>query len=115
MKHSERIEEAKYSLTKPYLTTAEIAKSKYRANELSVKLREVFGDKRKFRFSENQKGIITGVGLISLGLLPLVGGEDKHSHLKKIEDQMELQWLMKELVQRRKISFEELAKEQENE
>lgn len=110
MKHSERTEEVKYLLTKPYLTTAEIAKSKYRANELSVKLREVFGDKSKFRFSENPKITIAIVGLQSLA-----GGYDKHSHLKKIEDQMELQWLMKELVQRRKISFEELAKEKENE
>lgn len=106
MKHSERTEEVKYLLTKPYLTTAEIAKSKYRANELSAKLREVFGDKSKLKFSENPKRMITIVGLISLA-----GGEDKHSHLKKIEDQTELKWLMKELVQRRKISFEELAKE----
>lgn len=48
-----------------------------------------------------------------MGLISLAGGDDKHSHLKKIEDQMELKWLMKELVQRRKISFEELAKEKE--
>lgn len=79
-----------------------------KANELSVKLREVFGDKSKLRFSENPKRIITGVGLLSLA-----GGEDKHIHLKKIEDQMELKWLMKELAQRRKISFEELVKEKE--
>lgn len=84
-----------------------------RANELTVKLREVFGDKSKLKFSENPKGMIAGVGLRSLGLLSLVGGEDKHSHLKKIEDQIELKWLMKELVQRGKISFEELAKEKE--
>ena len=82
--------------------------SENRANELSVKLREVFGDKSKLRFSENPKRIITGVGLISLA-----GGEDKHSHLKKIEDQMELKQLMKKLIQRRKISFEELVKEKE--
>lgn len=82
--------------------------SENRANELSVKLREVFGDKSKLRFSENPKGIIAGVGLLSLA-----GGDYKHSHLKKIEDQMELKQLMKELVQRRKISFEELAKGKE--
>lgn len=76
--------------------------------KLSVKVREVFGDKSKFKFSENSKRMIAGVGLISLA-----GGEDKHSHLKKIEDQMELKQLMKELVQRRKISFEELVKEKE--
>lgn len=85
-----------------------------RANELTVKLREVFGDKSKLKFSENPKITIAIVGLQSLGLLSLVGGEDKHSHLKKIEDQMELKWLMKDLVQRGKISFEELAKETEN-
>lgn len=79
-----------------------------RANELSVKLREVFGDKSKLTFSENPKRMITGVGLLSLA-----GGDYKHSHLKKIEDQMELKQLRKELVQRRKISFEELAKEKE--
>ena len=88
--------------------------SKNRTNELTVKLREVLGDKSKLKFSENPKGMIAGVGLRSLGLLSLVGGEDKHSHLKKIEDQMELKWLMKDLVQRGKISFEELAKEAEN-
>lgn len=48
-----------------------------------------------------------------MGLQSLVGGYDKHSHLKKIEDQMELKQLMKELVQRKKISFEELVKEKE--
>lgn len=79
-----------------------------RANELSVKLREVFGDKSNLKFSENPKRMITGVGLLSLA-----GGDYKHSHLKKIEDQMELKQLRKELVQRRKISFEELAKEKE--
>lgn len=79
-----------------------------RANELSVKLREVFGDKSKLTFSENPKRIMTGVGLLSLA-----GGDYKHSHLKKIEDQMELKQLKKELVQRGKISFEELAKEKE--
>lgn len=84
-----------------------------RANELSVKLREVFGDKSKLKFSENPKGMVAGVGLRSLDLLSLIGGDDKHSHLKKIEDQMELKQLRKELVQRRKISFEELAKEKE--
>lgn len=82
--------------------------SENRANELSVKLREVFGDKSKLGFSENPKRMITGVGLLSLA-----GGDYKHSHLKKIEDQMELKQLRKELVQRRKISFEELAKEKE--
>ena len=81
--------------------------SENRANELSVKLREVFGDKSKLRFSENQKRIITGVGLLSLA-----GGEYKHSHLKKIEDQMELKQLRNEFA-KRKISFEELAKEKE--
>lgn len=81
--------------------------SENRANELSVRLREVFGNKSKLRFSENPKRIITGVGLLSL-----VGGEYKHSHLKKIEDQMELKQLMKEIT-KRKISFEELAKEHE--
>lgn len=83
--------------------------SENRANELSVKLREVFGDKSKLRFSENPKITIAIVGLQSLA-----GGVDKHSQLKKIEDQMELKQLMKELVQRGKISFEELAKEKEN-
>lgn len=83
--------------------------SKNRTNDLTVKLREVFGDKSKLRFSENPKITIAIVGLQSLA-----GGVDKHSHLKKIEDQMELKQLMKELVQRRKISFEELAKENEN-
>lgn len=88
MKHSERIED----------------------NKLTVKLREVLGDKSKLRFCENPKITIAIVGLQSLA-----GGYDKHSHLKKIEDQMELKWLMKELVQRKKISFEELAKEKDNE
>lgn len=86
-----------------------LKKYKNRANELTVKLREVFGDKSKLRFSENPKITIAIVGLQSLA-----GGYDKHSHLKKIEDQMELKQLMKELVQRGKISFEELAKETEN-
>lgn len=49
-----------------------------RANELSVKLREVFGDKSKLGFSENPKRMITGVGLLSLA-----GGDYKHSHLKR--------------------------------
>ena len=79
-----------------------------RANELTVKLREAFGDKSKLTFSENPKRIMAGVGLLSLA-----GGDYKHSHLKKIEDQMELKWLIKESAQRRKISFEELAKENE--
>lgn len=82
--------------------------SENRANELSAKAREVFGDKSKLKFSENPKRMITGVGLLSLA-----GGEYKHSHLKKIYDQMEHKQLRKELVQRRKISFEELAKEKE--
>lgn len=47
-------------------------------NQLSVKVREVFGYKSKLKFSENSKRMIAGVGLISLA-----GGEDKHSHLKK--------------------------------
>lgn len=81
--------------------------SENRANELSVKLREVFGDKSKLRFSENPKRIITAVGLLSLA-----GGEYKHSHLKKIEDQMELKQLRNEFA-KRKIRFEELAKEKE--
>lgn len=62
-----------------------------RANELSVKLGEVFGDKIKLSFSENPKRMITGVGLLSLA-----GGEVKHSHLKKIADQAELKQLRKE-------------------
>lgn len=78
-----------------------------RANELSVNLREVFGDKSKLKFSENPKRIMVGVGLLSLA-----GGDYKHSHLKKIDDQAELKWLMKEFAQR-KIGFEELAKEKE--
>lgn len=82
--------------------------SENRVSKLSVKAREVFGDKSKLRFSENPKITIAIVGLQSLA-----GGVDKHSHLKKIEDQMELKQLRKELVQRRKISFEELAKEKE--
>ena len=81
--------------------------SENRANELSVKLREVFGDRSNLKFSENPKGMMTGVGLLSLA-----GGEYKHSHLKKIEDQMELKQLMKEFT-KKKISFEELAKEKE--
>lgn len=81
--------------------------SENKANELSVKLREVFGDKSKLRFSENPKGLITGVGLLSL-----TGGEYKHSHLKKIEYQMELKQLRDEFT-KRKFSFEELAKEKE--
>lgn len=59
--------------------------SENRANELTVNLREVFGDKSKLRFSEDPKRIMVGVGLLSL-----VGGEYKHSHLKKIENQAEL-------------------------
>ena len=46
--------------------------SKNRANELTVKLREVFGDKSKLRFSENPKITIAIVGLQSL-----VGGSLK--------------------------------------
>lgn len=65
--------------------------SENRANELSVKLGEVFGDKIKLSFSENPKRMITGVGLLSLA-----GGEVKHSHLKKIADQAELKQLRKE-------------------
>lgn len=64
--------------------------------------------KSKLKFSENPKRMMIGVGLLSLA-----GGDYKHSHLKKIEDQMELKQLRKELVQRGKISFEELAKEKE--
>lgn len=52
--------------------------SENRANELSVNLREVHGDKSKLSFSENPKRMITGVGLLSLA-----GGDYKHSHLKK--------------------------------
>lgn len=81
--------------------------SENRVNKLSVKAREIFGDKSKLSFSENPKRLMTGVGLLSLA-----GGEVKHSHLKKIDDQAELKWLMKEFAQR-KISFEELAKEKE--
>lgn len=81
--------------------------SKNRANELTVKLRELFGDKSKLRFSENPKITIAIVGLLSLA-----GGDYKHSHLKKIYDQAELKQLRDEFVQR-KISFEELAKEKE--
>lgn len=62
-----------------------------RANELSVKLREVSGDKSKLKFSENPKRLMTGVGLLSLA-----GGDYKHSHLKKINDQMEHKQLRKE-------------------
>lgn len=65
--------------------------SENRANELSVELREVFGDKIKLGFSENTKRLMTGVGLLSLA-----GGDYKHSHLKKIDDQAELKRLMKE-------------------
>lgn len=53
--------------------------SENRANELSVKLREVLGDKSKLKFSENPKRLMTGVGLLSLA-----GGEYKHSHLKRL-------------------------------
>lgn len=59
--------------------------SENKANELSVKLGEVFGDKIKLSFSEDPKRMITGVGLLSLA-----GGDYKHSHLKKIYDQAEL-------------------------
>lgn len=55
-----------------------------RANELSVKLREVFGDKSKLKFSENPKRMITGVGLLSLA-----GGDYKHSHLKRLAKEKE--------------------------
>lgn len=65
--------------------------SENRANELSVKLQEVFGDKSKLKFSENPKRIMVGVGLLSLA-----GGDYKHSHLKKIYDQAELKQLRKE-------------------
>lgn len=40
--------------------------SENRANELTVKLREIFGDKSKLRFSENPKITIAIVGLLSL-------------------------------------------------
>lgn len=49
--------------------------SENRANELSAKLREVFGDKSNLKFSENPKRMMTGVGLLSLA-----GGDYKHSH-----------------------------------
>lgn len=52
--------------------------SENRVNKLSVKAREVFGDKSKLRFSEDSKRMMTGVGLLSLA-----GGDYKHSHLKK--------------------------------
>lgn len=65
--------------------------SENRANELSVKLGEVFGDNIKVKFSENPKGLMTGVGLLSLA-----GSDYKHSHLKKINDQAELNHLRKE-------------------
>lgn len=55
-----------------------------RANELSVKLREVFGDKSKLIFSENPKRLMTGVGLLSLA-----GGDYKHSHLKRLAKEKE--------------------------
>lgn len=79
-----------------------------RIKELTVKLREVFGDKNKLRFIENTKGIITGLGLLSLA-----GGDYKHSHLKKIDDQAELKLLMKEFGKSR-FSLEKLAKEKSN-
>lgn len=81
--------------------------SENRANELTVKLREVFDDKSNLKFSENPKRMMTGVGLLSLA-----GGDYKHSHLKKIYDQAELKQLRKEIAQR-KLGFEELAKEKE--
>lgn len=55
-----------------------------RANELSVKLREVFSDKSKLKFSENPKRLMTGVGLLSLA-----GGDYKHSHLKRLAKEKE--------------------------
>ena len=58
--------------------------SENRANELSVKLQEVFGDKIKLSFSENPKRMITGVGLLSLA-----GGDYKHSHLKRLAKEKE--------------------------
>lgn len=65
--------------------------SENRDNKLSVNLREVLGDNIKLKFSENPKRMMTGVGLLSLA-----GGDYKHSHLKKINDQAELKWPMKE-------------------
>lgn len=59
--------------------------SENRANELSVNLREVFGDKSNLKFSENPKRMMIGVGLLSLA-----GGDYEHSHLKKIYDQAEI-------------------------
>lgn len=58
--------------------------SENRVNKLSVKAREVFGDKSKLRFSENPKRMITGVGLLSLA-----GGDYKHSHLKRLAKEKE--------------------------
>lgn len=58
--------------------------SENRANELSVNLREVLGDKSKLSFSENPKKMITGVGLLSLA-----GGDYKHSHLKRLTKEKE--------------------------
>lgn len=58
--------------------------SENRDNKLSVKVREVLGDKSKLRFSENPKRMITGVGLLSLA-----GGDYKHSHLKRLAKEKE--------------------------
>lgn len=58
--------------------------SENRVNKLSVKAREVFGDKSKFCFSENPKRMITGVGLLSLA-----GGDYIHSHLKRLAKEKE--------------------------
>lgn len=65
--------------------------SENRVNKLSVKAQEIFGDKSKLKFSENPKRLMIGVGLLSLA-----GGDYKHSHLKKINDQAELNHLRKE-------------------
>lgn len=58
--------------------------SENRVNKLSVEAREIFGDKSKLCFSENPKRLMTGVGLLSL-----VGGDYKHSHLKKLAKEKE--------------------------
>lgn len=60
--------------------------SENRDNKLSVKVREVLGDKSKLGFSENPKRMITGVGLLSLA-----GGDYKQN-----------EQLMYELEQRNK-------------
>ncbi len=63
--------------------------SENRANELSVKLREVFGDKSNLKFSENPKRMMTGVGLLSkdarFSTVYLIGELKKKGYFENIK------------------------------